>query len=77
MRRSCARTACSNQPTATLSYDYANRMVWLEVLSAEAHPMTHDLCTSHADRVSVPLGWHLSDHRGLGKVVPLPFAQAS
>lgn len=77
MRRSCARTACANQPTATLSYDYANRMVWIEGLSREAHPMTHDLCTVHANRVSVPLGWHLSDEREAGNVVPLPFAQAS
>lgn len=35
----------------------------LEDLSAQAHPMVHDLCALHADRLSVPRGWDLCDDR--------------
>jgi len=46
---------------ATLSYAYADGIVWLQELSAEAHPMVHDLCRLHASTVRVPLGWELRD----------------
>lgn len=48
---------------ATLSYAYADGVVWLEDLAAEAHPMVHDLCPLHADAVRVPRGWELRDDR--------------
>ncbi|MCU1453989.1 MAG: hypothetical protein JWN46_2135 [Acidimicrobiales bacterium] len=63
MRRSCARPACSGRATVTLSYDYANATVWLAHLALEPHPMTHDMCDRHADRLSVPNGWALVDQR--------------
>ncbi|MCU1353558.1 MAG: hypothetical protein JWM05_2767 [Acidimicrobiales bacterium] len=63
MRRSCARPACSSPAAVTLSYDYANATVWLERLAPDAHPMTHDMCDRHADRLSVPNGWVLVDQR--------------
>jgi hypothetical protein len=46
---------------ATLSYAYAESIVWLEELVVEAHPMVHDLCSSHASTVRVPRGWELRD----------------
>ena len=46
---------------ATLSYAYADGVVWLEELAPEAHPMVHDLCRLHAANVRVPLGWELRD----------------
>lgn len=46
---------------ATLSYAYADGIVWLEELSPEAHPMVHDLCRLHASNVRVPLRWELRD----------------
>lgn len=46
---------------ATLSYAYAESVVWLEELAAEAHPMIHDLCHTHASNVRVPRGWELRD----------------
>lgn len=48
---------------ATLSYAYADSEVWIEVLTEESHPMTHDLCGMHADAVRVPRGWALNDVR--------------
>ncbi len=63
MTRRCARPACGQPSVATLTYDYASSTVWLERLADEAHPMTHDLCERHADRLSVPQGWRLEDRR--------------
>lgn len=48
---------------ATLSYDYADRSVWLEPVQAERHLATHELCARHADRLSPPNGWRLEDRR--------------
>lgn len=61
MLRLCARPACGAPATTTLSYDYANRVVWLDPLHAEAHPARHDLCDRHALRLSVPNGWRLEN----------------
>lgn len=48
---------------ATLSYAYADGLVVLEDLAAEAHPMVHDLCGAHAEGLRVPRGWELRDER--------------
>ena len=61
--RVCARPLCSVPAAATLSYDYDARLVWIEDLRAEHHPMTHDLCAAHADRSRPPTGWELNDDR--------------
>ncbi len=61
--RACARPGCARPASATLSYDYRGGTVWLESLAGEAHPMTHDLCTEHAQVTSVPRGWQLVDRR--------------
>lgn len=77
MRRSCSRPACGGVPTATLAYDYAGRTVWVDPLAEESHPMTHDLCARHADRLSVPNGWVLHDRRDEATLLSLPVARAS
>ena len=65
-----ARAAASRR-SATLTYDYDGQAAWLERLAAEPHPMTHDLCDAHADRLSVPQGWRLEDRRIVaGQLVP-------
>ena len=69
MARRCARPDCHDEATTTLSYDYGGSTVWIGPLTAESHPMRHDLCERHADRLSVPRGWQLRDRRD---VVPLP-----
>lgn len=63
MSRSCARPGCGRPAVATLSYAYADGIVWLAELAPEAHPMVHDLCSQHADGVRVPRGWELRDER--------------
>ena len=59
--RQCSRTGCAAPAVVTLTYDYARSHVWLDVLSVERDPHHYDLCQAHADRLSVPLGWHLLD----------------
>jgi len=63
MTRRCARPGCGQPAAATLTYDYNGQAAWLERLSPEPHPMTHDQCEAHADRLSVPQGWRLEDRR--------------
>jgi len=72
MTRTCARPGCSQPAAATLTYDYNGQAAWLERLSPEPHPMTHDLCEAHADRMSVPQGWRLEDRRIVAGQLPAP-----
>jgi hypothetical protein len=73
--RTCARPGCSAPATTTLSYDYAERVVWLDRLLDDDHPARHDLCGRHADRLSPPNGWHLEDRRGLPVTAAAPATQ--
>jgi hypothetical protein len=52
---------CSAPASTTLSYDYSDRVVWLDPLHDDAHPARHDLCGNHAHRLSVPNGWRLEN----------------
>ena len=61
--RVCARPYCSTAASATMSYSYDSGSVWLDDLTVDGHPMVHDLCSLHADSVSVPKGWRLVDRR--------------
>ncbi len=61
--RQCSRTGCSDTAAVTLSYDYATQQVWIDALHPEREPHRYDLCGRHADRLSVPQGWHLDDRR--------------
>ncbi len=61
--RQCSRTGCAERATVTLTYVYARSHVWLDDLSRDRDPHAYDLCDRHADRLSVPSGWSLSDRR--------------
>lgn len=63
MNRLCSRPGCADTATATLSYAYPKRAVWIDHLTPERDPANHDLCARHADRLSVPRGWRLEDRR--------------
>ena len=69
MARRCARPDCAEVASTTLAYEYATSTVWIGPLAEESHPMRHDLCERHADRLRVPQGWQLRDRRD---VLPLP-----
>ena len=74
----CAHPGCGRPVAAILSYDYANRVAWLD------QPTTDDvpgwaLCGAHAGRQRVPVGWELQDRRPpslsvVPPIVPPPIA---
>ncbi len=43
-------------------FQYVARTVWLEDLG-EVQPYKIDLCSRHADRLNVPMGWTGDDRR--------------
>lgn len=63
VNRRCARPGCHQLASATLSFLYAQQIVWIDDLHVEASPANHDLCATHADRTRPPRGWDLSDRR--------------
>ena len=67
--RQCSRPTCSDVAVVTLTYEYRRSQVWLDHLSAERDPHAYDLCRRHADDLSVPLGWHLTDRRAAADAV--------
>jgi hypothetical protein len=61
--RRCSRNACRWPASASLTYAYAKKVVWLEDLTPQPHPAVYDLCAAHAERLAVPLGWIKEDLR--------------
>ena len=57
--RRCSRTACPNAAIATLTYVYSDSTAVVGPLATYAEPHTYDLCTGHAERLTVPRGWEV------------------
>ncbi len=55
--RPCSRVGCSAAAVATLTYVYSDSTAVLGPLATSAEPHTYDLCTQHAERLTVPRGW--------------------
>jgi Protein of unknown function (DUF3499) len=64
--RPCSKVACSQEATATLTYDYGDSMAVLGPLSYASEPHSYDLCDRHASRMSVPQGWQVVRHVVMG-----------
>lgn len=68
--RHCARPGCAERATATMTYHYATRTVWLDSPGGEPDASAAwGLCDAHADTLRVPVGWDRSDRRT--PIVPL------
>ncbi|KJL28389.1 hypothetical protein RS83_03460 [Microbacterium oxydans] len=63
--RLCSKVGCAREAVATLTYDYGDQMAALGPLGLAQHPNAHDLCSPHADRLSVPAGWLVVRHEAL------------
>jgi hypothetical protein len=62
MIQRCAR--CGAPAAALMAFSYPDRAIWMDDLVVEVVPGTgHALCTLHADRLTPPVGWTLSDDR--------------
>jgi uncharacterized protein DUF3499 len=66
--RKCSRNACRWPASASLTFAYAQKVVWIEDLIEQPHPAAYDLCAAHAERLAVPIGWQKEDLR----IVPPP-----
>ena len=66
--RKCTRQRCRWPASASLTYAYLKKVVWVEDLTPQPHPAAYDLCAAHAERLGVPIGWLKEDLR----VVPPP-----
>src|SRR5947209_20317970 len=55
--RRCSRNGCRWPASASLTYAYAKKVVWIEDLTPQPHPAAYDLCAAHAERLAVPIGW--------------------
>lgn len=63
--RLCSKVGCAREAVATLTYDYGDQMAALGPLGAANDPQAHDLCSPHAERMSVPAGWLVVRHEAL------------
>ena len=62
MPKMCERPGCSNPGEAAYGMVAEELLFWLAPLDAAAD-RAGVLCRRHADDLSVPLGWHLTDRR--------------
>jgi hypothetical protein len=60
--RRCSRTACTATAVATLTYVYADSTAVVGPLATSAEPHTYDLCSLHAEGLTVPRGWATVRH---------------
>lgn len=61
--RRCSRTGCRWPASATLTFGYVERTVWVEDLRPQKERNAYDLCAAHAERTTVPIGWVKDDLR--------------
>jgi hypothetical protein len=57
----CVR--CGSPAAAVMSYDYETREVWVDDPRIVEPGTGYSLCAAHADRLTPPLGWTLTDQR--------------
>ncbi len=62
MDRVCVRPGCDRPARARLAYDTVTCQVWLDQLP-DRSGRAQEICDLHAERLTVPRGWMLSDRR--------------
>jgi hypothetical protein len=67
MSISCVR--CPVPAAAVMTFDYQARAVWLSELELSSEAGAGwCLCTGHADRITPPRGWTLTDRRNVTRL---------
>ncbi|MGZ8629449.1 MAG: DUF3499 family protein [Actinomycetota bacterium] len=61
--RTCAKMRCDAEPVATVSLRYEEREVAIVDLLPERDRNLLDLCRTHVDRMTPPVGWCVRDSR--------------
>jgi hypothetical protein len=62
MKRTCNKPACDREANATVTFDYPGLAAAIGPLSPSASALGTDLCSDHAQRLTVPDGWILVRH---------------
>lgn len=62
----CAR--CGAPAASVMSFSYADGLVWLDDLLDAVEPHGYAFCADHADRMTPPMGWTLSDRRSVTRL---------
>ena len=57
--RRCSRSYCTSSAAATLTYVYAESKAVLGPLALDHEPHFYDLCSDHAEGLTVPRGWEV------------------
>jgi hypothetical protein len=63
--RACSRNGCAEPAESTVSLAYGAKEVLIGDLRGDRDPNLLELCGTHADRLSPPLGWALDDRRSI------------
>jgi hypothetical protein len=59
----CVR--CGAPAGTVMAFAYEARLIWLDDLTVPVIPGAgYAMCSSHADRLTPPVGWKLLDRRG-------------
>jgi hypothetical protein len=61
--RRCARPTCGRPPSASMTYDYRARTIYVIAVLDERHPAYYDLCEEHASSLVPPRGWACRNER--------------
>lgn len=61
MTVSCTR--CKAPAAAVMTFNYSDSAVWMDDLTDQVAAYGYLLCADHADRMTPPHGWTLTDRR--------------
>jgi len=61
--RGCSKSGCDEGADVTVKLRYEPRDVEVVDLTSERGPHLLELCGGHADSLSPPVGWRISDRR--------------
>ena len=61
MTVSCSR--CGSPANTYMTFAYSDSSVWLDDLVEDTQPFGYPMCADHADRMTPPQGWTLTDRR--------------
>jgi hypothetical protein len=61
MTVSCAK--CGAPAAAVMTFNYSDGAVWMDDLSEPIDKYGYLMCADHADRMTPPHGWTLTDRR--------------
>jgi Protein of unknown function (DUF3499) len=61
MTVSCTR--CGAPSAAMMTFNYWDSAVWMDDIDDRVEGFGYAMCADHADRMTPPLGWTLTDRR--------------